>query len=165
MKLTHIALFTTLMLLPMQAASAGQIPAQTFAEKAAQSDMFEIEAAKIVLAKGKSNEVKTFAGDMVKDHEKSAHGLHDAATKDRVKLPPDMGPELRTKLESLKSLTGPALDAAYVSTQVSVHAAAVDLFDTYSKDGQGGALKSFATQTYPTIRMHLIRVRNFNVEH
>lgn len=145
-------------------ASSQEMPAQTFAEKAAQSDMFEIAAAKLVLDKGVSDEVKTFAGDMVKDHGKSTHGLHDAATKDGVTLPSDMGAKLRTKLDSLKPLTGPALDAAYVSTQVSVHTDAVELFDKYAKDGQAGALKAFAQQTHPTIRMHLVRVRNFNVE-
>jgi putative membrane protein len=145
-------------------ASSQDMPAQSFAEKAAQSDIFEMEAARLVLEKGASDAVKTFAGDMVKDHGKSTHGLHEAATKDGVKLPADMGSELMKKLEALKPLAGPALDAAYISTQVSVHTNAVELFDRYSKDGQAGALKAFAQQTHPTIRMHLVRVRNFNVE-
>lgn len=145
-------------------ASAAEIPAQSFAEKAAQSDMFEVEAAKVVLAEGASEEVRIFAGDMVKDHHRSTDALKEAAAKDGVKLPADMGDDLRKKLESLKPLRGPALDAAYVSTQVSVHTEAVALFDAYSEDGDSKALKSFAQMTYPTIRMHLIRVRNFNVE-
>jgi putative membrane protein len=146
------------------AAVAEEIPAATFAEKAAQTDMFEMEAAKLVLDKGVSDKVKKFAGDMVKDHHRTTVDLTDAATKDGVQLPGDMGDELRTKLNSLKPLNGPALDAAYVSTQVSVHTEAVQLFDAFVKDGEAGALKSFATSYYPTIRMHLVRIRNFNVE-
>jgi putative membrane protein len=165
MRSLAITLSTALLTLSCALTFAQEMPAQAFAERAAQSDKFEMEAAKLVLEKGKSDEVKTFAGDMVKDHGRSTHGLHEAAAKDGVKLPADMGPELSKKLESLKPLTGPALDAAYVSTQVSVHTDAVELFDKYSKDGQAGALKTFAQQTYPTIRMHLVRVRNFNVEH
>ena len=161
---TFKAVLTASLLFFPAAAWTAEMPAQAFAEKAAQSDMFEMEAAKLVLDKGSSDEVKTFAGDMVKDHGKSTHGLHDAAAKDGVKLPGDMGPELTKKYESLKPLSGPALDAAYISTQVSVHTDAVKLFDKYSKDGQAGALKSFAQLTYPTIRMHLVRVRTFNVE-
>jgi putative membrane protein len=144
--------------------SADEMKASDFATKAAQSDMFEMEAAHLVVDKGTSAEVKTFAGDMLKDHHKSTEGLKEAAAKDGVQLPADMGDELRKKMEALKPLTGATLDAAYVSTQVSVHAQAVALFDQFSKDGQGGALKSFAMATYPTIRMHLVRVRNFNVE-
>jgi len=161
---TFSAVLTASLLFVPAAAWTEEMLAQEFAEKAAQSDIFEMAAAKLVLDKGASDEVKTFAGDMVKDHGKSTHGLHDAAAKDGARLPEDMGPELAKKYESLKPLAGPALDAAYVSTQVSVHTDAVELFDKYSKDGQAGALKSFAQQTYPTIRMHLVRVRNFNVE-
>ena len=163
MKTFKAVLTASLLFLPAIAWTE-EMPAQAFAEKAAQSDMFEMESAKLVLDKGTSDEVKTFAGDMVKDHGRSTHGLHDAAAKDGIKLPADMGPELAKKYESLKPLTGPTLDAAYISTQISVHTDAVELFDKYSKDGQAGALKSFAQKTYPTIRMHLIRVRNFNVE-
>lgn len=161
---TFKAVLTASFLFLPAAAWTQEMPAQSFAEKAAQSDMFEMEAAKLILDKGMSDEVKVFAGDMVRDHGKSTQGLHDAAAKDGVRLPGEMGPELANKYDSLKPLSGPALDAAYVSTQVSVHTDAVELFEKYSKDGQAGALKSFAQQTYPTIRMHLVRVRNFNVE-
>lgn len=146
------------------AAYGASVKPEEFATKAAQSDMFEMQAAQIVVEKGVSDEVKAFAGDMIKDHHKSSDALKDAASKDGVQLPTDMGEELRKKLEALKPLSGPALDAAYVSTQVSVHTDAVALFDSYTKDGDGKALKSFAMKTYPTIRMHLVRVRNFNVE-
>lgn len=159
-----IIVFTVAALLPF-GVSAAEMSAQDFATKAAQSDMFEIEAAQLVLDKGVPDEVKTFAGDMVKDHHRSASGLKEAAAKDGVTLPADMGDDLRKKLDALEPLTGPALAAAYVSTQVSVHSDAVRLFERFSKDGEGGALKSFAMATYPTIRTHLVRVRNFNVEH
>jgi putative membrane protein len=165
MKTAAIVTSATVLWLTIAASGpAAEMAPQAFAEKTAQTDMFEMEAAKLVLEKGKSDEVKAFAGDMVKDHGHSAHNLREAAAKDGVTLPPDLSPEMREKLESLKPLSGPQLDAAYVSTQVSVHTEAVELFDKYSKDGEGGALKSFAMATYPTIRMHLIRVRSFNVE-
>jgi len=146
------------------AATGAEMSANDFANKAAQSDMFEMKAAQLVVDKGVSAEVKTFAGDMIKDHHRSSEALKEAAAKDGVSLPTDMGDALKKKLEALKPLSGPALDAAYVSTQLSVHTDAVELFDKYSKDGRGKALKSFALKVYPTIRMHLVRVRNFNAE-
>jgi len=162
MRITTVA--TVCVFVVASCATAAEIKAADFATKAAQSDMFEMEAAHLVAEKGVSAEVKTFAGDMMKDHHKSTEGLKDAAAKDKVTLPVDMGDGLRKKLEALKPLSGPTLDAAYVATQVSVHTDAVALFDKFSKDGEGGALKSFAQKTYPTIRMHLVRIRNFNVE-
>jgi putative membrane protein len=146
------------------AASAAALSPQQFTEKAAQSDMFELAAAKLVVEKGKSEKVNAFASDMLADYGESTKHLKEAAAKDGVSLPAAMGPELQKKLEALKPLTGVQLDAAYVSTQVSVHTDAVALFENYSKDGEGGALKSFAEATYPTIRMHLIRIQGFNTE-
>ena len=145
-------------------AAAAEVSPQTFATKAAATDMFEMEAAKLVIEKGKSAEVKAFAHDMIADHGDTAGNLKEAASEDGVKLPGDMGPELQKKLDSLKPLSGPQLDAAYVSTQVSVHTEAVELFETYSKDGTAPALKGFALRNHPTVRMHLVRARSFNVE-
>lgn len=159
---THIAFLISLVF--SSSVLAAETKAVDFATKAAQSDMFEIAAAKLVAEKGHSDEVKKFAGDMLKDHGRSSHGLHEAAAKDGVTLPSDMGPEFAKKIEALEPLSGPTLDAAYVSTQVSAHTDAVELFESYSKEGEAGALKSFATAIHPTLRMHLIRVRNFNVE-
>ena len=160
-KLTLVAL--VLLSAPTVLAAADLSP-EAFATKAAQSDMFEMEAAKLVVEKGKSAEVKAFAQDMISDHGGSTKGLKEAAAEDGVKLPADMGAELRKKLESLRPLSGPQLDAAYVSTQVSVHTDAVALFDKYSKDGTARALKGVAMRNHPTIRMHLVRARSFNIE-
>lgn len=163
--ITKLTIATALAVsIPLMTIAAEEMARQSFAQKAAQTDLFEMQAAKRVLEKGVSNEVKKFAGDMVKDHLRTTMDMKEAAAKDGVELPSDMGDELRKKYEAMKPLTGPTLDAAYVSTQVSVHADAVRLFDTFSKDGEGGALKSIAMAYYPTIRMHLVRVRNFNVE-
>lgn len=162
MKHTVAIMLTLSIAYPLSAAET--ITAEAFATKAAQTDMFEMQAAKIALEKGVSDEVKAFADNMIKDHYRTTSDLKDAAGKDGVQLPAEMGSELQTKLKNLEALSGPALDAAYVSTQVSVHTDAVELFDKYSKDGEAGALKSFAMSYYPTIRMHLIRARSFNVE-
>lgn len=143
---------------------AAELDARTFATKAAQSDMFEHAAAELVIEKGHADHVKTFARDMVRDHGKSTQGLREAAASDGVSLPETMGPELEEKLAALKPLSGPQLDAAYVSTQVSVHTEAAELFDAYAMDGPSEALKNFAMKTYPTIRMHLLRIRGFNIE-
>ena len=163
MKRVAIAVLATFTCLAIDAGAA-ELTAQTFAEKVAQSDRFEIQAAKLVVQKGHSEKVKAFAQNMLSDHGKSTKGLMEAAAKDGVGLRVNLGNELQKKLNSLKPLSGVELDAAYVSTQVSAHSDAVELFDKYSKDGPAGALKSFAVATYPTIRMHLVRIRSYNIE-
>lgn len=87
MKTAVIIASATLFWLPFATwGTAAEMAPQGFAEKAAQSDMFEMEAAKLVLEKGKSNEVKAFANKMVKDHGDSTHNLKEAAAKDGVTL-------------------------------------------------------------------------------
>jgi putative membrane protein len=145
-------------------AGAADTSSQAFAENVARSDMFEMASARLVLEKGQADHVKQFARDMVRDHGKSTGALREAAGADGVALPEDMGPKLAEKFEALEPLTGPALDAAYISTQVSVHTEAVALFKEFAEDGDDGALKNYARKMEPTIRMHLVRAKGFNTE-
>jgi putative membrane protein len=70
------------LLVPMPCtAAAAEMQPQEFATKAAISDMFEIEAAKIEIQNGKSEKIKAFAEEMVKDHSGSTHNLMDAAAR------------------------------------------------------------------------------------
>jgi len=141
---------------------AAEMPPQAFAQKAAISDLFEIEAAKLEIRNGESDKIKAFANEMVKDHSGSTHNLKDAAAKEGIKLPVTLDAKHQAKLEALKPLSGVQLDAAYASTQISVHIEAVALFGVYAKDGKGGPLKAFAENTYPMIRMHLVRIQGLN---
>lgn len=161
MKLIFPALMMTLSTLPA-VSQAAELQPQSFAEKAAISDMFEIEAAKIEIQNGKSDKIKAFAEEMVKDHGGSTHNLMGAAAKEGIDLPKALDSKHQEKLDALKPLSGVQLDAAYASTQISVHTEAVALFDAYSKDGKGGPLKAFAQQTYPIIRTHLVRIKGLN---
>jgi putative membrane protein len=141
---------------------ATEIEPRTFAEKVAVSDIFEIQAAKLEFENGKSTKIKAFASDMIKDHGESTAKLKTAAANDGVALPMRLDADHQKKLDALKPLKGVELDAAYASTQITVHTAAVAVFDAYSKNGKGGALKAFAQQTYPVIRQHLVRIQGLN---
>ena len=154
------AAITTFVLCP--ALWAADIQPRQFAEKAAISDMFELEAAKIELKNGKSDKIRAFADMMAKDHAGSTQNLKDAAAKENVALPSRLDAAHQEKLDAIKPLTGVALDAAYASTQISAHTDAVALLEAYAKDGQSGPLKGFAEQTLPTVRMHLIRIKGLN---
>lgn len=146
------------------AVHAAELTPQAFAEKAAMADMFEIESSKLVLDKGSSERVREYAKMMIEHHTANSQNLRDAASKEGIDLPAALDAELQEKLDALKPLADVALDAAYVSAQVSVHTQAVDVFGQYASSGPGGALKSFAQAAFPTIRMHLVRVRAFNIE-
>jgi putative membrane protein len=91
--------------------------ATDFATKAAMSNLFEIEAAKIELTKGDANDAKQFAQDMLTDHGKAGPLLSDAAKQDGVELPVVLDKERAEKLEALQNSDAANLDQAYLSTQ------------------------------------------------
>ena len=50
--------------------------------------------------------------------------------------------------------SGADFDKLYVQMQTDAHVDAVGLFSGYAAGGAAGALKDFATQTLPTLKMH-----------
>lgn len=137
---------------------------QAFAQKAAISNVFEIEAAKLALARGKDPSAKTFAQDMVADHERAGIALERAAAQDEVTLPADLDTEHREKLKALESSADADFDQAYLSTQVSAHEEAVALFEKYTTESTDGALRSFAEKTLGTLRTHNVRIHGLTKE-
>lgn len=133
---------------------------EDFAAKAAISNRFEIEAARLALQKGVNAEVKAFAEEMLRDHEKAGAALEKAAAGQGVTLPDALDAPHADKLKALQESVGGQFDPAYTSSQVSAHEEAVALFERYAKDGEKGTLRNFAESTFPTLRMHLIRIQS-----
>ena len=137
---------------------------EIFARKAAVSNMFEIEAAKLAVEKGRDDKAKEFARDMISDHGKATGELMKAADSQKVTLPTALDPEHQKKLDALKAASTTDFDQAYLSTQVSAHEEAVVLFDGYAKNGAAGALKSFAETTLGTLRTHNVRIHGLTTK-
>lgn len=132
--------------------------ATDFAMKAALNNMFEIEAAKIEITKGKAEGAKQFAQDMAKDHGRMASLLEAAAREDGVALPAALDDEHKQKITALQQSDPSNMDQAYLSTQVTAHQQAVELFQRFSKEGPDGQLKRTAGKVLPELIMHLTRV-------
>ncbi|OWO94874.1 hypothetical protein B5E41_10690 [Rhizobium esperanzae] len=143
----------------LAADEAARRAASDFATTATISNMFEMEAAKIEIAKGAAGDAKQFADDMLNDHERAGAVIADAAKKDGVQLPTAIGNEHKKKLEALQQSDLENLDQAYLSTQVTAHQDAVALFDDYSQNGPDGALKRASQKILPDLRMHLTRIQ------
>ncbi|NKM14574.1 DUF4142 domain-containing protein [Rhizobium laguerreae] len=159
MKLTFNLCILLFVAAPALAADdAARQKAMEFATRAAMSNMFELKAAEVEVAKGAAEDAKQFAGDMLKDHGRAGPILADAAKEDGVQLPAALDDEYRKKLEALQQSDPQNLDQAYLSTQVTAHQEAVALFSDYSKNGPDGALKRASQKILPDLRMHLTRI-------
>ncbi|WP_109109016.1 DUF4142 domain-containing protein [Azospirillum sp. TSO35-2] len=144
------------------ATSQGPLAPQdkTFADTAAISDMFEIQAGKLAQDQAKDKGVKQFGGHMVADHNKTADAMKALAKQKSMDLPTKLDSEHTQKLDQLRGLKGDEFDSAYLQGQIDAHQKAVTLFRDQAKNGKDADLKRFADQTLPTLEQHLRQVRD-----
>jgi putative membrane protein len=125
-----------------------------FVKKAASAGMFEVEAANLALQKSQDDSVKSTAQHILSDHQSANDQLRRIADTDRLTLPMQMSPEDQKKIDKLRAKSGKDFDKTFLSTQDQAHKDAISLFQKEMSKGQDPALKSFAEQTLPTLRMH-----------
>ena len=131
--------------------------APDFVQKAAVSDMFEIESSKLALKRSSNPQVKAFARMMIKDHTESTAKLKAAiATSGQSLTPPSGLPEdKQMALNDLANADAKAFDKAYLDAQVDGHTQALSLLTNYAANGDTPALKAFAGAVVPTVQHHL----------
>jgi putative membrane protein len=128
---------------------------QTFVKKAAQGGMAEVELGKLATQKASSEDVKKFGQRMVDDHTKANDQLKQIAGDKGVTLPTDLNSKDQAMKDRLSKLDGEKFDQAYMKNMVRDHTKDVSEFRKESTSGKDNDLKSFASQTLPTLEDHL----------
>jgi len=133
---------------------------QTFVKKAAQGGMAEVELGKLATQKASSEDVKKFGQRMVDDHTKANDQLKQIAGNKGVTLPTDLNSKDQALKDRLSKLDGEKFDQAYMKNMVRDHTKDVSEFRKESTSGKDSDLKSFASQTLPTLEDHLKEAKN-----
>jgi putative membrane protein len=126
-----------------------------FVAKASAGGMTEIAASKLADSHAKSDSVKSFASTMVTDHTKAGDELSSTAQKDGFTPATVPTSAQQAKLTKLGTLNGAAFDKAYKSMMLTDHMQTIALFKKEAASGKSGDLKSFASDTLPTLKQHL----------
>jgi putative membrane protein len=151
---------------PSTAAANATTPAPStdeFLAKLASGNKFEIDSSKLAIAKTKSETVKGFATQMVKDHGEAATKLKQALTDAKLKAPSDsLDAKHQALYDDLKKKDGMAFDQAYVDAQAKGHVETVAMVEAYAKDGDNPRIKAFANEVLPTLRSHLDHVKKMH---
>lgn len=131
--------------------------APVFVEKAGQSDMFEIEAAKIAETRATNSQVKAFAKQMIAAHTATSAELGKAITESGQTLAPPaaLNNDMAGKISDLNKADAKDFDKTYVDGQVDAHQSALNLLQRYAEDGDVPAIKAFAAATAPKVQKHL----------
>ena len=132
---------------------------QQFAEKAAVSNMFEIESSKLAEQKGQQDAVKKFAQRMIADHTKAGEQMKAAAQADGISsMPMELDQRHQAMLEQLNAASGAEFDLLYTQMQRQAHEEAVALSRGFADSGSGTKLQAFAEATLPTLEQHYAAV-------
>jgi putative membrane protein len=135
---------------------------ETFVKKAAEGGMAEVELGKLAADKATSNEVKQFGQKMVDDHGKANDQLKSLAQTKNIMLPADLNAKDKALRDRLSKLSGPAFDRAYMRAMVTDHTKDVNEFRTEAKAGADADVKSWASNTLPTLETHLKMAQDAN---
>lgn len=136
---------------------ADETKADVFAAKAADSDMFEIAAAKLAATRSTNPAVKKFAAAMEKAHTATSTELKAAiaASGATITLPTVLSEDAQGKIDDLTKADAKDFDKKYADSQVDAHQAALNLLQRYAQDGDTPAIKAFAAATAPKVQEHL----------
>lgn len=131
--------------------------AQTFVDKVAQSDAFEIAAAKIAATNAASQGVKDFAAEMIKAHSESTAKIKAAVAAANASITPNatLTEDQNENLAELRARKGPEFDERYIDGQVDAHQDALALMRDYAEHGDTASLKTAAGEIAPVVQKHL----------
>ena len=127
---------------------------RAFVEKAARIGMAEVQLATNVSNRAQTQEVRSYAAQMIAEHNRSNQELTALAAQKGIDPPADLDAEKKALDAQLAQLNGPALDKAYMEAMVKDHAAAVTEFQTASQQLADADLRAWAAKTLPTLRQH-----------
>ncbi|WP_428331649.1 DUF4142 domain-containing protein [Mucilaginibacter sp.] len=116
----------------------------------------EVSAGEQALQKAKNAEVSGFAQMMIKDHSKAEQQLLALAKRLNISLPPAATSGIKPDL----LLAGaPDFESAYVHGMSAGHVNTVQVFENYATTGKDPAVRTWAQQMLPMLKMHLQHIK------
>jgi putative membrane protein len=131
-----------------------------FIKKAAQGGLAEVQLGQLATEKAESSDVKQFGQKMVDDHGKANDKLKQIASNKGITVPDKLSAKDAATKARLGKLSGKAFDRAYMRDMVMDHTKDVSEFRTESKTATDPDVKSFASETLPTLQDHLKQAKS-----
>ena len=142
-----------------RAADAASSADRAFVAMVSQGGMFEVKAGALASSQGNTEDIKDQGTTEEHDHELVGGKLKAIADKAGITLQPKLNQQFERKVDELRSLSGPAFDAAYLREMDDIHAKDGAAFAKEASDGSNPQLKSFAAQTHRIVLRHIGEIR------
>jgi putative membrane protein len=127
-----------------------------FVKSAAEGGLYEVAVGKLAADKAGNAEVKSFGSMLVEHHSAANDKLKKVADAHGITLPTVLPSDKQKKLDRLSSLSGDAFDRQFVEmVGIADHQHDISEFEKESRSGKSEDIRSFATETLPTLKTHL----------
>jgi len=131
-----------------------------FIQDAAESGMFEVQAAQLGSTKATDPNVKSFASMLVDHHTAANNELVQLANSKNVELSAAPPRAMRRDIEKLGMRAGNEFDQDFVrNVGIKAHEKDIKKFEKASKDVKDAQLKAWIDKTLPTLREHLAQAQ------
>jgi putative membrane protein len=132
---------------------------ERFVEKAALSNMTEVDFGNLVATNGGSDLVNSYGEQMVTEHNTAQQELKSSLgdADEDVDWPSQLDAKHQQIKQQLMTLSGHAFDSAYMHSQVMDHQVALTLFDNAIDSAKNEQVKSYFNKYRPHIEEHLER--------
>jgi putative membrane protein len=102
-----------------------------------------------------SPDVKTFAGQLVKDHQESYDKLADLLKTRKVGVVSGTESETKTEIKRLGDLKGTDFDKEYLKWVIKEHNGSIPIFENQIKLGKDDDVRAYAKENLDISRKHL----------
>jgi len=132
-----------------------------FVQRAALSDMYEIESSRLALERSQSQEVRRFAQMMIDGHTATTREAQAAIRAQNLTItaPTSLDRAGSDRIADLRSAPAADFDDRYLDQQTEAHEQALALMRGYAEGGDNPAFQQWAGRTAPVIEEHLRMVR------
>lgn len=155
-------LLATVLALPVLAADSLPNKDHKFVMGAALGGLEEVQLGQLATQKAASADVRSFGQKMVTDHSAANDKLKQLATSKGLTPPTQLTGEPKKDYDYLSQLSGAAFDRAYMGMMVKDHKKDVSEFEQEAKTGKDSQVRTFASDTLPTLRHHLEMAQNID---
>ena len=144
----------------VSAATLGAHDTSAFVSNASQSDMYEVQAAKIAQTRSKNAAVKDFARMMAAEHTAMMNEMAPLVKAAGKAPAAELDQRRKGFLDNLNQATDANFDKTYIDQQVAAHEEALTLVKGYADAGDDAGLKAGAAKTVAKVQMHLDKVKS-----
>ncbi|HEY3699143.1 MAG TPA: DUF4142 domain-containing protein [Spongiibacteraceae bacterium] len=140
---------------PQDSSVKEKLTDNSFVEKAALSNMKELELSKLALEKSQNQKVKKFAQTIVKNSSAAIAQLKTVAAPYRLEVPQQLNAEHRQMVTEMQQLSGAKFDETYADLMKKGEDTTVGLFDNAAGEATLNAeLRVFAHNQLPVLRQN-----------